>query len=238
MSRLLLLAAACLFAVDGLAHDLINAESAQAWLVELNELQSQQHSSADAVRKGEAAYRIGVVLETIRELLNQDLQSHGEVSGLSSQYLVAALKERGLAFDYSAPRRQFMSRPGYFREALRLAPAASFAADAGFRLLDAMYQDKLGHDPLGAALAPAASAEMIALAEQLDTAYPAHARREEIEFIAAILYTRAARDCRKSAAAVGSLKKARQSIAEFERRYPASLRAAAMPVLLDALAHC
>lgn len=238
MSRLLLLAAASLLSVNGLAHDLISAESAQSWIAELGELRSLQQTSTDATRKGEAAYRMGVVLETIRGLLNQDLQSHGEVSGLSSQYLVVALKERGLAFDYSTPRRQFMSRAGYFREALELAPAGLFAADAGFRLLDAMYQDNLGHDPLGAAVAPTVSTEMIALAEHLGTTYPTHTQREEIEFIAAILYTRAARDCRKSAAAAGYLKKARRSMADFERRYPASLRAAAMPVLRDALTHC
>ena len=236
--RLLFAVAACLLLGNSIAPDLITADAAQAWLAELAEQHSLQQSSADAMRKGEAVYRIGVVLETIRELLNQDLLSHGEVSGLSSKYLIAALESRGFGLDYSEPRRQFLSRAQFFREALQWSPSAPFAADAGYRLLDGLYQDRIGHDPLGAAIASNLNTEMIALAQKLSVAYPAHPRREEIEFIAAILYTRAARDCGRDAAAAGFVDKARRSIADFERRYASSLRAAAMPVLRDALASC
>lgn len=171
---------------------MITADAAQTWLAELAEQHSLQQSSADAKRKSEAVYRIGVVLETIRESLNQDLLSHDEVSGLSSKYLIAALESRGFRLDYSQQRRQFLSRAQYFREALQWSPSAPFAADAGYRPLDGLYQDKIGHDPLGAVTAPALNTEMIALAQKLSVAYPAHPWREEIEFIAAILYTRAA----------------------------------------------
>jgi hypothetical protein len=218
------------------AHDLITADSAQGWLKALGEHQSVLESGAAAARKAEAAYQAGLVLDRIRELLNLDLQAHGEVSGLASKYLLAELTARKHAPDFSQPRRRYLSNARYFRQALRLAPAAPFAADAGFRLLDGLYDDHFADDPLGAADAAGITGELIRLAEDLDARYPLHPRREEIAFISAILYTRSARDC--AADGGGLLRKARAAIAEFEQRYAGSLRAAAMPVLREALANC
>jgi hypothetical protein len=218
------------------AHDLITADSAQGWLEELAVHRSVLESQAAAARRADAAYRTGLVLDRIRELLNLDLQAHGEVSGLASKYLLAELAARRYAPEFSQPRGRYLSNARYFREALRLAPAAPFAADAGFRLLDGLYDDHFADDPLGAEDAPAVAAELIRLAEDLDLRFPAHPRREEIAFISAILYTRAARGC--AAAGGDLLRKARHSIADFERRYAGSLRAAAMPVLRETLANC
>ena len=200
------------------AHDLITAEAAERYLQDTDKWLA-------APRRADARYRLGVMLDEIRVLLNQDIAVHGKVQGLPSNYLVEELARRGASLRYSEAKRQFLFIDTYFADAARLDAGH---ADARFRLLQGGFQDSFEHDPLvwhGDNL-PA----QIRLAEELLTRHPAHERREETEFIAAILYTRAARGGTAAYAA-----KARQAIAAFESRYPGSLRAAAMPVLREAI---
>jgi hypothetical protein len=200
------------------AHDLITAEAATRYLQDADKWRA-------APQHAEAQYRLGVLLDEIRVLLNQDIATHGKVQGLPSNYVVEELARRGTPLRYSQVKRQYLFIETYFAEAARLDPAH---ADARFRLLQGGFQDSFDHDPLvwhGDGLAA-----HIALAEELLARHPAHERREETEFIAAILYTRAARGGTAAYAA-----KARQAIAAFESRYPGSLRAVAMPVLREAI---
>ena len=200
------------------AHDLITPEAATRYLQDADKWRA-------ARRSAEAQYRLGAMLDEIRVLLNQDIAAHGKVQGLPSSYLVEELARRGAPLHYSQVKRRYLFIDTYFAEALRLDPRH---ADAGFRLLQGGFQESYDEDPLvwhGDALA-----SHIALAEGLLARYPAHERREETEFIAAILYTRAAR-----AGSAAYAEKARAAIAAFERRYPGSLRTAAMPVLREAI---
>jgi hypothetical protein len=200
------------------AHDLITAEAATRCLQDADRWLA-------APRQADARYRLGAMLEEIRVLLNQDIAAHGKVQGLPSNYLVEELARRGAPLHYSQVRRRYIFIDTWFAEALRLDPRH---ADAGFRLLQGRFQESYDEDPLvwhGDGLA-----SEIALAEDLLAREPTHERREEIEFIAAILYTRAAR-----AGSAAYAAKARQAIAEFEQRYPGSLRTAAMPVLREAI---
>jgi len=210
--------AALLAAAPLQAHDMITAEAATRYL-------SDADRWLGAPRQAEAQYRLGAMLDEIRLLLNQDIATHGKVQGLPSHYVVEELARRGAPLRYSEVRRRYLFIDTYFAEAARLDRNH---ADARFRLLQGGFQDSFEQDPLvwhGDALA-----QHIALAEELLARHPAHAQREETEFIAAILYTRAARAGSSAYAA-----KARQAIAGFEARYPGSLRSAAMPVLREAL---
>ena len=232
-----LLAAACLWLAAGAgAHDLITAESTRAWLDELDRWQAVP-ATAGAVERAQAAYRPGGLLDAIRRLLNQDLAAHGEVSGLATHALRAERQARGLA-PRREPRGGFAVEPLRYRLALKLAPEAPFAADARYRVLDALYEQNLGRDPLGAAVDPEAETEMRTLAHTLLAREASHPRREDIAFMAALLFTRAGRDCRADAAAAGHARMARGIIRDFERGHPDSLRAAAMPILREALGHC
>ena len=210
--------AALLAAAPLQAHDLITAEAATRYLGDADRWLA-------APRQAEAQYRLGAMLDEIRMLLNQDIATHGKVQGLPSHYVIEELARRGAPLRYSEVRRQYLFIDTYFAEAARLDRNHP---EARFRLLQGGFQDSFEQDPLvwhGDALA-----QHIALAEELLARHPAHARREETEFIAAILYTRAARAGSSAYAA-----KARQAIAAFEARYPGSLRSAAMPVLREAL---
>lgn len=218
------------------AHDLITTESAERYLGEGGALRSLAASGESAERRAEANYRLGVMLDEIRALLNRDLAAHGEVQGLPSKVLVAELGRRGIPLAYSEPRRMFLSNGDYFRAALKLAPRGPLAAEAALRLLQGGFYDSVEQDPLSATDGPGALRAQIALAEMLLGATATAPEREEVEFIAAILYTRAAKTLPDRAAARAFASKARAAVEGFESRYPESLRAAIMPVLREALA--
>jgi len=209
------------------AHDLITTESAERYLGEGATWRSLAASGESAERRAEANYRLGVMLDEIRELLNRDLAAHGEVQGLPSKVLVADLGRRAMPLAYSDSRRMFLSNGDRFRAALKLAPDGQYAADAALRLLQGGFYDSV----------PDAVRAQIALAEMLLRSTMPAAQREEVEFIAAILYTRAAKILPDRAAAKAYASKARAAVDGFEMRYPESLRAAIMPVLREALAH-
>lgn len=217
------------------AHDLITTESAERYLNEGAALRSLAATGESAPRRAEANYRLGVMLDEIRELLNRDLAAHGEVQGLPSKYLVAELGGRGIPLAYSDSRRMFLSNAEYFRAALKLAPEGPFAAMAAWRLLHGGFYDSVEQDPLKVRDDPDALRAQVALAERLLSSTLPAAQREELEFIAAILYTRAATAIPDRAAAKAYASKARVAIEGFQARYPESLRAAIMPVLREAL---
>jgi len=219
------------------AHDLITTESAERYLGEGATWRSLAASGESAERRAEANYRLGVMLDEIRELLNRDLAAHGEVQGLPSKVLVADLGRRAMPLAYSDSRRMFLSNGDRFRAALKLAPDGQYAADAALRLLQGGFYDSVEQDPLSARDGPDAVRAQIALAEMLLRSTMPAAQREEVEFIAAILYTRAAKILPDRAAAKAYASKARAAVDGFEMRYPESLRAAIMPVLREALAH-
>lgn len=205
------------------AHDLITAESAARYLQEADKWRS-------AAQHAEAHYRLGMMLDEIRTLLNQDLAAHGKVQGLPSNYLIEELARRGTPLPRG--KRGFVFDPAHFEKALRLAPHGTFAADAGFRLLQGSFYDSFEQDPLDWRGEGRPLPAQIALAEELLARHAGHPAREEIEFIAAILYTRAARQPQFSSLYTD---KARQALEGFAARYPASLRAAAVPVLREAI---
>ena len=77
--------------------------------------------------------------------------------------------------------------------------------------------------------------DQIALGEQLLRRAPAYSDAEETKFILAVLYTRAARVAPDRKTAAQYADRARVSIADFQSHYAESMRAAALPVLLQSL---
>jgi hypothetical protein len=75
----------------------------------------------------------------------------------------------------------------------------------------------------------------MALAEDLVANTVTEPDREEVRFIAAFVYTRAAKSAPDVKIAAEFRNKAMTSAMAFEREYPDSMRSAAMPVVRDAL---
>jgi hypothetical protein len=225
-----LLALACVCAP---AHDLITAQSAERYLAESARLQALL-AAGPALQRATASYALGVMLDEIRELLNRDLAAHGEVQGLPSNYLIAELRKRGTPLTYSASQRRYLANTVYFSRSLRLAARSDVAADAGFRLLQGTFYDSFGSDPLRSVETRETLMEQIALGESLASQPLTEEQREESQFILAVRYVRAALTA-EGAGARTYREKARTALTVFESDYPESLRAAAIPVLREAL---
>lgn len=217
------------------AHDLITAESAQRYLEESARLRETLSAGGSVEARAEAAYRLGAMLDEIRDLLNRDLAAHGEVQGLPTNYLVAELERRGVPLAFSARPKRFLSNTKYFAESLALSPDGGVAVEAAFRLLQGAFYDSFDSDPLASAESWKDLRAQIELGEKLSGKKLAGDQREEADFILAVRYLRAARRTPDAALARGYARKARAALESFQKRYPDSLRAAAVPLLLAAL---
>lgn len=218
------------------AHDLVTAESVQAYLATQEKLQKITASPEPAEARAKAWLELGILLDGIRDLLNRDLEAHGRVQGLSSNFLMSELRLRGSGLAYSTDTNRFIANLQYYREALRLAPSGEVAAAASFRLLQGYFYDSFTTDPLQpAAQSQAQLAEQIRLGEDLLKKGPRHAEREEASFILVVHYVQAARTAERGSGRAAFAQKARVMAGEFAKTYPESLRTAALPHLLEGL---
>ncbi len=218
------------------AHDLITAESAERYLAQAHQRLDVLRSRQSPSQRAEAATRLGRMLDEIRDLLNRDLATHGRTQGLPTEYLVRELRTKGLSLELSPTLGRFPANVSWYREALRLSPDGPHAADASFGWLQGEFYDSFDADPLRPRQQTWAELqEQIALGERTVKLAPGHPDIEEAKFILAVLYTRAARTAPDRKAAEQYADRARASIAEFQSRYPESLRVAALPILLHSL---
>ena len=234
--HLLLLALLLCCASAARSHDLITAESAERYLAEAQQRLDVLRSRQPASQRAEAATRLGRMLDEIRDLLNRDLEAHGRVRGLPTEYLVRELKTKGLSLEVSPILGRVPANVSWYREALRLSPEGPHAADASFRWLQGEFYDSFEADPLRPRQQSWAELqEQIALGERTLKLAPSHPDIEEAKFILAVLYTRAARIAPDRKTSEQYADRARAAIAEFQSRYPESLRVAALPILRQSL---
>ena len=228
---------ACLVAIlslDAVAHDLLTAESVQAYLLRVADLQKMLASVNASDARAQASLQLGQTLDEIRDLFNRDIEAHGKVQGLASSVLMSELTAQGAPLAYSARANRFTANLPYYRDALRWAPSGPIAAEASFRLLKGYFYDSLGDDPLQpVSQSRAQLSEQIRLGEALRRDFPRHAQREETSFILAIHYMQAARMDVEPATRARFLKDASELVAEFVKMYPDSLRVATLTALLE-----
>lgn len=214
------------------AHDLFTAESIQAYLARVADLQKTLAPDNAREARAQASLQLGQTLDEIRELFNRDIEAHGRVQGLASNVLMSELTAHGAPLAYSARANRFTANLRYYRDALRWAPSGPIAAEASFGLLKGYFYDSFGDDPLQpVAQSRAQLSEQIRLGEALRRDFPRHAQREETSFILAIHYMQAARV--EAGARARFLEKAHVLVAEFAKAYPDSLRAATLATLLE-----
>ena len=217
------------------SHDLITAEAAERYLSEASRLRALLTSTSPAAQRAEASYRMGTMLDEIREFLNRDLAAHGEVQGLPSNYLVSQLERTGLPLAFSPAQKRYLSNIRYFSEALRLTSSGPVADQAAYRLLLGRFYYIFEADPVVAAESWKTLQDQIALGERLRGKGLSPEEQEEADFILAVCYVRAAIRAPDSSATGEWAAKARAAMEHFERRYPESLRTAAMPLLQERL---
>ena len=233
--RIVVLLALLWFACTAGAHDLITAEAAERYLGNAIRWHEQSRSAPVADHRADAHVKLGAMLDEIRELLNRDLATHGKVQGLASIYLVAELKRLGTPLAYSDSRRYFLANSAHYRAALEIGVTGPLERDAKLRLLRGDFYDSFDFDPLQSTQTWEQLQVQMALAEDLVANTVTEPDREEVRFIAAFVYTRAAKSAPDAKTATEFRNKAMTSAMAFEREYPDSMRSAAMPVVRDAL---
>lgn len=218
------------------AHDLITIEAAERYLADAREWNALIVSSAPAGRRAEAHCRMAAMHDEIRELLNRDIAVHGEPQGVPTNLLIAEMNRAGTPLDYSGRKRRFLPPIAHYQRCLELAPDGRRAGDALSGLLRGHFYESFEDDPLSVRQDWDSLRGQIEWANRYLEAHPGHPDREEIEFIHAILCTRAALGAPDARTRREFASLAFAASNRFESRYPASLRAAAMPLLREALA--
>lgn len=224
-----------LLASIALAHDLITAELAETYLKQAGAWHEQINSGAQRGEQAQVCLKIGEMLDEIRILLNRDLAVHGEVQGLASAYLVAGLERVGTPLAYSPSRNYFTANSDYYRTALELGLAEDLARRARVGLLRGEFYDNFSGNLLDASLPSQQLQEQLVLADALIGDALPEPDMEEVRFIATILYARAAKSVSGRGERAAYRDKALALATAFERDYPDSLRAAAIPVVRSSL---
>jgi hypothetical protein len=229
-----LLAVLGALAAPARAHDLITAEAAERYLTQAQATLALIKSREPAPKRAEANVALGRMLDEIRELLNRDIATHGKVQGLPSNYLVAELRSKGAPLDFGQGR--FLAHVSYYREALKLAPDGPVAAEAMLRWMRGAFYDSFDDDPLQVRGQTSDQLrEQLALGERFVQRYPAHPEIEEAQFVLLVNSIRAANAAPDPATRAALTARARQAAQAFLARYPDSMRAAAVPVLLESM---
>ena len=213
------------------AHDAISADARKAYLARLDELHRSAQSAAPAAARAAALVETGRVLDEIRNLLNEDIISHGKTQGLETSVLVNQLNASVHKLQLSPHTRLYLADPAPYREALKLDPNGRHAAFARYMLLKNHFYDSFADHPLKPFDQGAEQLkQQITLGESLLSARDPSIDSEEVHFILAMHYLQAQATAALPRARTQARVTALQQV--FRARWPGSLKLAT----LDALA--
>lgn len=214
------------------AHDVVDPERLQQSLLEVARAQRAARA-ADA--DPEALYGLGVTVEAMVDLLNQEVAAHGG-DDLLSRLVVDRLRAYGLQLRFSGRDRRYAYDLAAFREYLERAPAGPSAPAAWYRLLARAFHDRLGGDPSKLAAADTgAVAEAAAEAERFLRRYPANERAREVQFFLAVDYYQLAK-AERSPQRARYRRLGREALKRVQERFPGTMEARAAQTLLEDLA--
>ena len=222
---------AALFSKPALAHDSIDAESRKNYVTRLQELQTHTSAAASAAVRAKSLFEIGLVLDEIRELFNQDISSHGSVRGFETSMLLNELVRLGYKLETFQKTGLYLSQLQYYREAVRLETRAPYINHARYMLLKNHFYDSFFDNPL----APISQtketlAEMIALGEGLTKSKHPQVNEEEVRFILGVHYLQAIKQ--QQIDKEDGLKKVRKLVQALHKDTPQSLKLLTLEALL------
>lgn len=218
-------------ATSARGHEPISADAATGLIEEVTRLRDRLADEKSPGR-AEAACALGARMTFVVQELNRDLAVHGD-QGMSAEVLARQLSARGMALELWPEARRYRAYLAPLETCVALAQAGPARTEALYELVRGRFYDSFLHNPLEpVGLDWPRLKSGIADAEQLNRLGLVPERREEIAFILAIDYLRAARMAPKPAEARGFAGRARKALAEFPRAFPDSMRAAATEMLL------
>lgn len=222
----------CICTLSSWAHDSITTETRQRFMLTLQQTQQMLVSSTSAVEKGKAHFMMATTLDEIRDLFNEDIQSHGAVNGLESNVLLAELARGGFMLYKSKQIGLYLSPLEHYRSALSLHPKAGYATLAAYRLFKNQFYDSFTDNPLKPLSQTREElTKLLQIGETLLKSKDPIVNQEEVQFIQAI-HTLQAIDQQLLSPADGQ-KKFKQLLTQLRSQYPQSLK----PLTLEALGH-
>jgi len=228
--QIFLIAFSLICSVHALAHESITTEARKNYLSKLQEALQVQAANPAAPIKAKALFQIGVTLEEIRDLFNQDIISHGAVKGLESTVLLNELSKAGFKMEMSPKIGLYMSQLQYYRQALKLDGKAAYADHARYLLLKNHFYDSFSDNPLKPfSQSREELMELMAIGEQLLKVKDPAINPEEVKFILAIHYLQAMQQ--QLLGQDAGQKKFAKLLSELRKEYPQSLK----PMTLEAL---
>ncbi len=210
-------------------HVLLDPDVAEGLIAEIARFSKESRKGPEA---DEALYRLGVTVEALVGLMNQDAAAHGQsdflaqlvVKRLEAKQVVVRVRDGRFEYDLAA-----------FREYLRRAPSGPRAATARFRLIAQAFHRSTGDDPLqtdGTDVRELRSA--IEEEERFLRDYPADARAKDVQFFLAVDY------CRLQAFMTEPVRlyldRCRAGLQDIMARRPGTMEARAAEALLERLA--
>ena len=220
----------CICTLSSWAHDSITTETRQRFMLTLQQTQQMLVSSTSAVEKGKAHFMMATTLDEIRDLFNEDIQSHGAVNGLESNVLLAELARGGFMLYKSKQIGLYLSPLEHYRSALSLHPKAGYATLAAYRLFKNQFYDSFTDNPLKPLSQTREElTKLLQIGETLLKSKDPIVNQEEVQFIQAI-HTLQAIDQQLLSPADGQ-KKFKQLLTQLRSQYPQSLK----PLTLEAL---
>lgn len=223
---------ATLFTKTALAHDSINADARKNYVARLQELQSHSSAATPVAVRAQSLFEIGLVLDEIRELFNQDITSHGTVRGFETSMLLNELVRVGYKLETFQKTGLYISQLQYYREAIRLESRAPYINHARFMLLKNHFYDSFFDNPLSPiSQTKEMLAEMISLGDGLIKIRHPQVNGEEVRFILGIHYLQAIKQ--QQIDREEGLKKVRKLVQELHKDYPASLKLLTLEALMS-----
>ena len=220
----------CICSLSSWAHDSITTETRQRFILTLQQTQQILVSSTSAVEKGKAHFMMATTLDEIRDLFNEDIQSHGAVNGLESNVLLPELARGGFMLYKSKQIGLYLSPLEHYRSALSLHPKAGYATLAAYRLFKNQFYDSFTDNPLKPLSQTREElTKLLQIGETLLKSKDSIVNQEEVQFIQAI-HTLQAIDQQLLSPADGQ-KKFKQLLTQLRSQYPQSLK----PLTLEAL---
>ena len=220
----------CTCSLSSWAHDSITTETRQRFMLTLQQTQQMLVSSTSAVEKGKANFMMATTLDEIRDLFNEDIQSHGAVNGLESNVLLAELARGGFTLYKSKQIGLYLSPLEHYRSALSLHPKAGYATLAAYRLFKNQFYDSFTDNPLKPlSQSREELTKLLQIGDTLLKSKDPIVNQEEVQFIQAI-HTLQAIDANLLSTADGQ-KKFKQLLTQLRSQYPQSLK----PLTLEAL---
>ena len=225
-----------LFFYQALGHELVDAERAGIYLKRIREQNAAMAHGSSVEQRAEAHFALGETVVRIVEFLNRDLMSHHGELGLANTMIVNELKAQGIELTMWPEAMRYKSYVKPFEQYVTLLPEGSRRAEALFRIFQGRFYDSFIYDPLQPIdLDWPDLVVRIKEEEAFLARYPDFRNREEVHFILAADYVRAARQALDDKSRMIYVARAQVVLQEFFTAYPNSLRATAVQMLLESL---